>query len=188
MFAIIKTGGNQYKVQIDNRIFVEKLENAPGDTIELSDVLMIGKDADITVGSPFVKGAHVVALVENQIRDPKVIVFKKKRRQNYRRKKGHRQYKTVLRILEIVVGGKTVAATTGSRTVAPVVAKTAAAKAPAPKKVAAPKKAAPAPKAEAAPKKAAAPKAKVAAAPKEKAAAPKAAAKPKKPAATKDKA
>jgi len=188
MFAIIKTGGNQYKVQIDNRIFVEKLENAPGDTIELSDVLMVGKDADITVGSPLVKGAHVVALVENQIRDPKVIVFKKKRRQNYRRKKGHRQYKTVLRILEIVVGGKSVAATTGPRTVAPVVAKTAAAKAPAPKKVvAAPKKAAPAPKAAAAPKAEAAPK--KAAAPKAKAAvAPKAAAKPKKPAATKDKA
>ncbi|HEX3860922.1 MAG TPA: 50S ribosomal protein L21 [Stellaceae bacterium] len=98
MFAVIRTGGKQYKVAQDDVIEVEKLAGEPGDTIELGDVLMVGDGATVSTGTPFLAGASVSATLVAQQRADKIIVFKKKRRQNYRRKNGHRQYQTVLRI------------------------------------------------------------------------------------------
>ena len=97
MFAVIKTGGKQYRVASGDVIKVEKLEGEAGATIALDQVLMVGD----TIGTPLVAGASVSAEVIAQDRGPKIIVFKKKRRQNYRRKNGHRQDLTVLRITEI---------------------------------------------------------------------------------------
>ncbi|MBP5794860.1 MAG: 50S ribosomal protein L21 [Alphaproteobacteria bacterium] len=94
-FAIFQTGGKQYRVQNGDTIKVEKL-NAEGD-IEFDQVLMVGDK----IGNPYVAGARVIATVVEQKRDDKVLVFKKKRRQNYRRTRGHRQYITVLKIKEI---------------------------------------------------------------------------------------
>jgi large subunit ribosomal protein L21 len=101
MFAVIRTGGKQYKVAKDDVISVEKLAAEPGATIELGEVLMIGEGAKIANGAPLLDGASVSATVVAQARTPKIIVFKKKRRHNYRRKKGHRQQQTVLRITDI---------------------------------------------------------------------------------------
>lgn len=104
MFAIVETGGKQYRVAKDNTIEVELVDAAAGDKITLENVLLVSKDEnDILIGSPVVKGAKVVAEVVEQFRDEKVIVFKKKRRHNYRRTKGHRQNKMILKILDIVV-------------------------------------------------------------------------------------
>lgn len=94
-FAIFQTGGKQYRVQNGDVVKVEKI-NAEG-TVEFDQVLMV----DDKVGVPFIDGAKVVATVLEQTRGDKVLVFKKKRRQNYRRTKGHRQYITVLKITEI---------------------------------------------------------------------------------------
>ncbi len=101
MFAVIKTGGKQYRVEEGNIIKVEKLNGESGDKITFDNVLMAGEGSKVTVGSPLVKGASVVAEVLEQTRADKVIVFKKKRRHNYRRKKGHRQHITVLRVTGI---------------------------------------------------------------------------------------
>ncbi|MBO0736867.1 MAG: 50S ribosomal protein L21 [Alphaproteobacteria bacterium] len=101
MFAVIRTGGKQYKVAKDDVLTVEKLPAEPGEAIELADVLMIAEGAEVTAGAPLVDGASVSATVLEQTRADKIIVFKKKRRHNYRRKKGHRQQQTVLRITEI---------------------------------------------------------------------------------------
>ena len=101
MFAVIRTGGKQYKVAKDDVISVEKLPGEPGAAIELGEVLMIGEGAEVTSGTPLLAGASVAAIVVEQTRAPKIIVFKKQRRKNYRRKKGHRQHQTVLRIDEI---------------------------------------------------------------------------------------
>jgi large subunit ribosomal protein L21 len=108
MFAVIRTGGKQYKVAQDQIISVEKLGGEPGAAIELSEVLMIGEGAEVTAGTPLLAGASVAATVVEQTRAPKIIVFKKKRRHNYRRKKGHRQHQTLLRITEIrrAAGGR----------------------------------------------------------------------------------
>ncbi len=102
MFAVIRTGGKQYRVEENTVIRVEKLEVEEGTTLNIQDVLMIGDDTSATVGAPVVKGASVEAQVVRQMRDRKIIVFKKKRRQNYRRKNGHRQHLTVLKITKIV--------------------------------------------------------------------------------------
>jgi len=104
MFAVIRTGGKQYKVAKDDVIAVEKLAVEPGAEIALGEVLMIADGDDIATGAPLVPGATVGATVVEQRRAAKIIVFKKKRRHNYRRKKGHRQYETVLRITEIRAG------------------------------------------------------------------------------------
>jgi large subunit ribosomal protein L21 len=101
MFAVIRTGGKQYKVARDDVISVEKLAAEPGATVELAEVLMIGEGAEVETGAPLLEGALVGATVLEQRRADKIIVFKKKRRHNYRRKKGHRQQQTVLRITEI---------------------------------------------------------------------------------------
>lgn len=106
MFAVIKTGGKQYKVAKDDVIAVEKLEADPGATVELTDVLMVGDEKAQTTGTPLVEGATVAAEVVKQDRSAKIIVFKKKRRKDYRRTKGHRQQVTVLRITDILTDGK----------------------------------------------------------------------------------
>ncbi len=106
MFAVIKTGGKQYKVAKDDVIRVEKLPGESGQVIEFAEVLMLGDEAGATVGSPLVDGATVTATVLEQIRDDKIIVFKKKRRKKYRRTAGHRQSLTVLRVTDIVKGAK----------------------------------------------------------------------------------
>src|SRR5690349_8991835 len=103
MFAVIRTGGKQYRVAKDDVIWVERLGGEPGAVIELSEVLMIGEGAEVAAGTPLLAGASVSATVVEQTRAPKIIVFKKKRRHNYRRKKGHRQQQTVLRITDIRV-------------------------------------------------------------------------------------
>jgi large subunit ribosomal protein L21 len=131
MFAVIKTGGKQYKVATDDHITVEQLAGKPGENIALSDVLMIGEDGKAPeVGAPMLDKAVVFAEVVEQTRGDKIIVFKKHRRKNYRRKKGHRQDLTVLKITGISATGKAPAA----KKAAP--AKTEAKKA-APKKAAA---------------------------------------------------
>ena len=104
MFAVIRTGGKQYKVAAGDVIAVEKLAGEAGATIELGDVLMVGDGAAVSTGTPLLSGASVSAELVEQRRADKIIVFKKKRRHNYRRKNGHRQYQTVLRITEIHAG------------------------------------------------------------------------------------
>ena len=106
MFAVIKSGGKQYKVAKNDVIRVEKLDAEAGASIDLNKVLMVGDDKSQTVGVPLVDGASVSATVLEQMRDRKIIIFKKKRRQNYRRKNGHRQHLTVLRIDDILAAGK----------------------------------------------------------------------------------
>jgi large subunit ribosomal protein L21 len=101
MFAVIRTGGKQYKVAKDDVIAVEKLAAEAGAAIEFDEVLMIADGAEVATGAPLVAGASVGATVVTQRRAAKIIVFKKKRRHNYRRKKGHRQQQTVLRVTEI---------------------------------------------------------------------------------------
>jgi large subunit ribosomal protein L21 len=104
MFAVIRTGGKQYKVAENDVIFVEKLAGEPGASIELGDVLMVGEGASATAGTPTVAGAAVTATVLEHKKGDKVLVFKKKRRHNYRRKNGHRQEMSVLRITGIKAG------------------------------------------------------------------------------------
>ena len=101
MYAVIKTGGKQYKVASGDVILVEKLDSEAGATITLAEVLMIGDGANITVGAPTVAGASVAAEVVEQVKADKVIIFKKNRRHNYRRKRGHRQKLTALKITGI---------------------------------------------------------------------------------------
>jgi large subunit ribosomal protein L21 len=102
MYAVIKTGGKQYRVATNDVIEVEKLEGEPGATVTLDQVLMVGGEQP-RIGTPLVDGARVTAEVLEQGRGPKIIIFKKKRRKNHRRKKGHRQHLTVLRVREIEV-------------------------------------------------------------------------------------
>jgi len=100
-YAVVKTGGKQYRVKKDDIIEVEKLETAKGGSITLDHVLLVGSAGNAKIGTPTVAGATVTATVLNQKKGDKVIVFKKKRRQNYRRKNGHRQNLTVLKITAI---------------------------------------------------------------------------------------
>jgi large subunit ribosomal protein L21 len=103
MFAVIKTGGKQYRVVAKDLLQVEKLAGEPGQTVKFDEVLMVGGDA-VKVGAPTVAGASVSAEVVEQGRGPKVIAFKKRRRKNSRRKRGHRQELTTVRITEIHPG------------------------------------------------------------------------------------
>jgi large subunit ribosomal protein L21 len=102
MFAVIRTGGKQYRVTPDTILKVEKLEAEPGSIFTFTDILAIGSDTGVTIGTPTVAGASVTATVIAQDRLDKVIIFKKRRRQNSRRKNGHRQHVTVLRVADIV--------------------------------------------------------------------------------------
>jgi len=105
MYAVVKTGGKQYRVSKDDILKVERLAGDAGDTITLEEVLMLGEGKDVTVGAPTVAGAAVAAEILEQSRAKKIIIFKKRRRQNYRRKAGHRQLQTVLKITDILTGG-----------------------------------------------------------------------------------
>ena len=151
MFAVIKTGAKQYKVAVGDVIKVEKLDGEAGSSVSLDNVLMVGDDKGVKVGTPTVSGTVVTAEILEQARAAKIIVFKKKRRHNYRRKAGHRQEQTVLRITDIGKGAAKKAAPKKAAAAKKEdvkteekkpAAKKAAAKKPAAKK-AAPKKAAP---------------------------------------------
>src|SRR5580765_6442540 len=104
MFAVIKTGGKQYRVAAEDKLKVEKVAGEPGEIIQFGDVLVVGGDS-VTLGNPTVSGASVAAEVLDQARGPKVIAFKKRRRKNSRRKRGHRQEFTLIRITEILTDG-----------------------------------------------------------------------------------
>jgi large subunit ribosomal protein L21 len=104
MFAVIKTGGKQYRVAEGDVITVEKLEGEPGGAITLDQVLMLADGASVTVGAPVVAGARVLAELLETAKGEKVKVFKKRRRSTYRRKRGHRQLETTLRITGVVAG------------------------------------------------------------------------------------
>src|SRR5882672_12331626 len=106
MFAVIRTGGKQYKVAPNDVIKVERLPGTAGEVIEFAEVLMLGDGDKVTVGAPLIGGACVGASVIAQGKSDKVLVFKKKRRHNYRRKNGHRQELTILRITEILTDGQ----------------------------------------------------------------------------------
>jgi len=101
MYAVIRTGGKQYRVAKDDVIRIERLAGEAGETVTFGDVLMIGGDGAAKVGAPTIEGATVSAELVEQARGDKVIVFKKQRRQNHRRKRGHRQNLSVVRITDI---------------------------------------------------------------------------------------
>ncbi len=104
MFAVIKTGGKQYRVAADDVLKVEKIKGEPGEIVQFGDVLVVGGDS-VALGVPTVAGASVAAEVLDQGRGAKVIAFKKRRRKNSRRKRGHRQEFTLVRITEILTDG-----------------------------------------------------------------------------------
>ncbi len=107
MFAVIRTGGKQYRVTPNALLKVEKLDAEAGGTVTFSDVLAVGVDGNLTLGAPIVADASVTATVIAQDRLDKIIIFKKRRRQNSRRRNGHRQHVTVLRIAGINANGQT---------------------------------------------------------------------------------
>ncbi len=102
MYAVIKTGGKQYRVAEDEIITIEKLDGEAGAAVEFGEVLMVGEGTSVKVGAPLVSGAKVTGELVEQTRGPKVIAFKKRRRKNSRRKRGHRQDLTKVRITSIV--------------------------------------------------------------------------------------
>jgi large subunit ribosomal protein L21 len=118
MYAVIRTGGKQYKVAPEDVLQIEKIEGAAGEAVQFPEVLMVGGEGEPAFGEPLVAGAAVSAEVVEQGRGGKVIIFKKRRRQNYRRKNGHRQYLTTVRILEILTGGKAATVKPGAFTAA----------------------------------------------------------------------
>lgn len=101
MYAVIKTGGKQYRVSEGELLKVEKIEGNKGDTILFDNVLMVSRDGDVKVGTPIVEGAKVTGEIITEMKSPKIIVFKMKRRKGYSRKTGHRQKLTILKIKEI---------------------------------------------------------------------------------------
>ncbi len=101
MYAIIRSGGKQYRAEVGATIDVDRLPQAVGESVEISDVLLIANDDDARIGQPRVEGALVRATVVDQFRGKKIIVYKYRQRTNYRRKQGHRQYYTRLRIEDI---------------------------------------------------------------------------------------
>ncbi|MFK8035140.1 MAG: 50S ribosomal protein L21 [Hyphomicrobiales bacterium] len=106
MFAVIKTGGKQYRVAADDEITIERLAGEAGDSIEFKEVLMVGGADAPLIGAPLVDGATVVAEIVRQARGDKIIIFKKRRRQNSRRRNGHRQDLTIIRVTDILTNGK----------------------------------------------------------------------------------
>ncbi|HEY7643683.1 MAG TPA: 50S ribosomal protein L21 [Hyphomicrobiales bacterium] len=105
MYAVIRTGGKQYRVAPEDVLDIEKIPGNAGDIVEFADVLMVAGDGDPEIGSPLISGASVAAELVEHHRGEKIIIFKKKRRQNYRRKQGHRQNLTTIRVTEILTGG-----------------------------------------------------------------------------------
>ena len=105
MYAVIKTGGKQYRVAADQKIQIEKLDGLPGDQVEFNEVLMVSNGSTFDIGAPFLAGATVVGEIASQDRGPHLIIFKKRRRKHYRRRNGHRQDLTSVTIREILMGG-----------------------------------------------------------------------------------
>jgi large subunit ribosomal protein L21 len=105
MFAVIKTGGKQYRVAADDKITIEKLPAEAGSTVTFDEVLMVGDGDNATIGTPLVAGASVAGEVVEQTRGDKIRIFKKKRRKGYRRTAGHRQHLTVVKITDILTDG-----------------------------------------------------------------------------------
>jgi large subunit ribosomal protein L21 len=104
MFAVIKTGGKQYRVAAQDVIKIDKVRGEPGEVVQFAEVLMLGGD-NVSIGAPTVKGASVAAEVLEHGRGPKIIAFKKRRRKNSRRKRGHREEFTLVRVTEILTDG-----------------------------------------------------------------------------------
>src|SRR3954471_5527802 len=104
MFAVIRTGGKQYRVAAEDLIKVDKVRGDPGEIVQFGEVLVVGGDS-VTLGQPTISGASVAAEVLEQGRGPKIIAFKKRRRKNSRRKRGHRQEFTLVRVTEILTDG-----------------------------------------------------------------------------------
>ena len=109
MYAVVKTGGKQYRVAKDDTILVEKLDAEEGQKVTLSDVMLLGEGDNVTVGTPVVANASVEAQVVSQTRGPKIIIFRRKRRKNHRRTQGHRQDLTLLKINDIAEDAKKLA-------------------------------------------------------------------------------
>ena len=139
MYALVKTGGKQYRVAKDDTILVERIAADEGAEVILNDIVMLADGDKVTIGTPKVEGAAVSATVMRQTRGPKIIIFRRKRRKNHRRTQGHRQDLTLLRINDIAEDAKKLAP---SKLAAKTAAKKAAAKKPAPKAGAAKKPAA----------------------------------------------
>jgi large subunit ribosomal protein L21 len=145
MYALVRTGGKQYRVAKDDLILVERIAADEGAEVILDDVVMLGDGDRVTIGTPQVDGAAVSATVVSQTRGPKIIIFRRKRRKNHRRTQGHRQALTLLKINAIAEDGKSLKSkptpakkTTAKEKAAPkAAAKKAAAKKAAPKKTAA---------------------------------------------------
>ena len=155
MYALVRTGGKQYRVAKDDTILVERIAADEGAEVILDDIVMLGDGDKVTIGTPRVEGAAVSATIVSQTRGPKIIIFRRKRRKNHRRTQGHRQNLTLLKINAIAEDGKSL------KPKAAPAKKAAAKEDAAPKaaaKKAAAKKAAPKAEAKAAPKKAAAKK------------------------------
>ncbi len=104
MYAVIQTGGKQYRVSQGDLITIEKLAGAAGDRVEFDSVLMVGEGDQVTIGQPHLEQTRVLGTIVRQMRGPKVIIFKHKRRKGYQKKQGHRQWQTLLRVTEIVAG------------------------------------------------------------------------------------
>lgn len=122
MYAVIKTGGKQYRVAANDKILIEKLEGEAGDQISFEHVLMVAGEGAVHVGAPLVAGATVVGHIEKQARGPHLIIFKKRRRKHYRRRNGHRQDLTSVIITDILTGGAKPAAKGKVAAAAPVTA------------------------------------------------------------------
>ena len=103
MFAVIKTGGKQYRVAADDEFEIERLDVEAGTTITFEEVLLVGDETGTKIGTPTVAGATVTAVVVELTRGPKVIAFKKRRRKSWKKKRGHRQHLTLIRITSIAV-------------------------------------------------------------------------------------
>ena len=101
MYAVIKTGGKQYRVTEGQKITVDKIQGEPGVQVNFNEVLLVSNDQGLNIGMPNLDSASVTGKISKQFRDEKIIVFKKKRRHNYRRKQGHRQYLTEVEIQQI---------------------------------------------------------------------------------------
>jgi large subunit ribosomal protein L21 len=106
MYAVIKTGGKQYRVAPDDVIIIEKIAGSPGDIVELGEVLLLSGDKGVEIGSPLLAGVTIAAEVLRQERGDTIIIFKKRRRHHYRRRNGHRQGLTALKITEILTDGR----------------------------------------------------------------------------------
>jgi len=139
MYALVKTGGKQYRVSKDDTILVERLSAEEGEQIILNDIVMLGDGDKVTIGTPLVDGAGVSATVVRQTRGPKIIIFRRKRRKNHRRTQGHRQDLTLLKINDIAEDAKSLKTAKPAAKVAPKKVEDR----DAPAKKAAPKKAAP---------------------------------------------